>query len=48
MVYIVFAKENVISFVAKELQAVLDYMTSHRYYKVEIWNGPKHSGGSYR
>lgn len=47
MVYVVFVKENVIGFVAKELNALFEFLNKYKCYKVEIWNGSRHSGGMF-
>jgi len=47
MVYVVFIKEHLIGFVSQELTALFEYMSKHRFHKVEIWNGNRHVGGTW-
>jgi hypothetical protein len=47
MVFIVYLSEGVVNFACRELGELLEYTKKNSYYKIEVWNGSRKSGGHF-
>lgn len=48
MIYIVYFPVGVVAFVSHEMEKMFEYIGRNKYYKVELWNGARHTGGFFR